>query len=113
MWDHRNSILHDTDVNISEQQQQCAVEEEFDKGPGTVTTEAKKLFRPGLMKILALPPAVKQAWLIRVCNARVRYAELAPTRQTFHDERRGMGRWLQIPVYTHRTETRQQPVDGI
>jgi hypothetical protein len=64
MWDHRNRILHDTEVNEAEQKLQLEVEEEFDKGSGTVTMEAKRLFQPGRTRILVLPPAAKQAWLI-------------------------------------------------
>jgi hypothetical protein len=100
MWDHWNRILHDTDVNMAEQQQCKEVEDEFGRGAETVTKEAKRLFRPGLRNILALPPAAKQAWLIRVKNARARYHELPLTRHTYLDKRQGMGRWLQIPKYT-------------
>ena len=94
LWDHRNNILHDTDTNLAEQQQNKELEEEFNKGPNTVTREAKLLFRQGLGRLLALPPSAKQAWLIRIRNARVRYAELQMLYQPFADKRRGMELWL-------------------
>jgi hypothetical protein len=92
LWDHRNGILHDKDVNIAEQQQNKEVEEEINLGPSTATREAKILFRPGLRNLLTLPPATKHAWLIRMRNARIRYKKLVQMRQAFTAERSGMGR---------------------
>ena len=106
LWDHRNGILHNKEVNIAEQQQNREVEEEFDLGPGTVTREAKRLFRPGLCNLLTLLPAAKPAWLIRIRNARIRYKE-SVQRQAFTAERSGIGRWLQIP--THQYQQRVNP----
>ena len=111
LWDHRNGILHNKEVNIAEQQQDREVEAEFSLGPSTVTREAQRLFRPGLRSLLTMPPAAKQAWIIRIRNARTRYTESAPTRQAFTAERSGMVRWLQIPPYNHRERNvRQQLV---
>ena len=64
-------------------------------GNSSVTQEAKRLFRPGLVELLALPAAAKQAWLIRIRNSRLRFVELASTQQPFTAERRGMAHWLQ------------------
>jgi hypothetical protein len=94
LWDHRNRILHDTDTNLAAQQQRREIEEEYSRGNSTVTQEAKRLFRPGLAQLLALPPAGMQAWLIRIRSARLRFAELATTQQPFTAERRGMAQWL-------------------
>ena len=41
LWDRLNSIIHDSDSNLAEQPQCREVEEEFNKGPSTVTSEAK------------------------------------------------------------------------
>ena len=95
LWEHRNSILHDTNTNLASQQQCREIEEEFRRGKSTVTREAKRLFRPGLVRLLALPAAAKQAWLIRIRTARLRFVELASTQQPFTVERRGMAQWLQ------------------
>jgi hypothetical protein len=108
LWDHRNGILHNKEVNIAEQQQDREVEEEFNLGPSTVTREAKRLFRPGLNNLLTLPPAAKHAWLIRIRNARIRYEESVQMRQAFTAERSGMGRWLQIPTHNHRGSNHKQ-----
>ena len=94
VWDHWNNILHDLDINLAEQQQNKELEEEINKGLNTVTQEAKQLFRQGLGRLLTLPSPAKQAWLIQIRNARVRYAELQILYQPFADERRGMELWL-------------------
>jgi hypothetical protein len=44
LWDHRNNILHNSDVNIADQQQRLEVKEEFKRGPSTVTGKAKQFF---------------------------------------------------------------------
>ena len=90
-----SSILHNTDTNLASQQQCREIEEEFRRGNSTVTREAKPLFRPGLVQLLALPTAAKQAWLIQFCNARLQYAELTTTQQPFTAEHRGMAQCLQ------------------
>jgi hypothetical protein len=95
LWDHRNRILHDTDTNLAAQQQRREIEEEYSRGSSTVTQEAKRLFQPGLVRLLALPPSAMNAWLIRIRSARLRCAELATTQQPFTVERRGMAQWLQ------------------
>ena len=95
LWDHRNSILHDTDTNLASQQQCREIEDEFRRGESTVTREATRLFRPKLVQLLALPAAAKQALLIRIRNARLRFVESAATQQPFTAERRGMAQWLQ------------------
>jgi hypothetical protein len=114
LWDHRNGVLHDSDDNVASQLQRKAIEEEFTLGPTTVMMEARQLFRPGIHRLIALPPAAQQAWLIRIRNSRIRYAELGAVHNTFRDERRGMARWLQIPDFqsqvqlpTGRSDTRR------
>jgi hypothetical protein len=57
LWEHRNSILHDSDMNVAEQQLNLVVTVKYNMGPQTVTREARQLFRPGLNKLLLLPPA--------------------------------------------------------
>jgi hypothetical protein len=56
----------------SKPQQQCREIE----GESTVTREAIRLFRLGLVRLFALPAAAKQAWLICIRNARLRFVEL-------------------------------------
>jgi hypothetical protein len=62
MWDHQNSILHDSDINEAEQQLNREVEEEFTRGSHTVTREARQMFRRGMNVILAFPSPAKHAW---------------------------------------------------
>ena len=102
LWEHRNGILHDSDTNVAEQQLNFEVTVEYNMGPQTVTREARQLFRPGLNKLLLLLPAAKRAWLIRVRNSRIQFAELATTRQSFSAERSGMAHWLQPQGIVHR-----------
>jgi hypothetical protein len=102
LWEHRNGILHDCDTNLAEQQLNSEVAIEYELGPQTVTREARQLFWPRLTKLLLGPPAAKRAWLIRVRNSRIRFLELATTRQSFSAERSRMIHWLQPQQIEHR-----------
>jgi hypothetical protein len=107
-------ILHNSDTNVIEQQLNSEVTAEYNLGPQTVTRQARQIFRPGLNKLLLLPPAAKQAWLIRGRNARAQFAELATTRQTFSAEQSGMAQWLQPQGITqrHNEQTPIYPTTG-
>ena len=47
--------------------------EQFQYGPDGVTAEARILFRKGLSAVLKANAAVREAWLIWVKRARLRY----------------------------------------
>jgi hypothetical protein len=44
LWEHRNSILHESDRNVAEQQLNLEVTVKYNMGPQTITREARQLF---------------------------------------------------------------------
>ena len=95
LWEHRNSIAHETESCQKTLQLKRDITEEFGKGSVTVTTDARMLFRPGLEAILNGNEDMQMAWLVRIQRARERFTErLGEHRESFRQERTGMNRWL-------------------
>ena len=95
LWDHRNKVLHDSEISLVKQQREQEVMDQFAAGSHSVTAEARALFQQGVTAVLALPPEAEQAWLIRIHRARVWFGQLREEHwAVFSTERRGLARWL-------------------
>jgi hypothetical protein len=71
-WDHRNRVLHDTELSVARDIEIQQITEQFHLGRSGLPNEVKALFRGGLTRLLQQQPAYQTAWLIRVQAARAR-----------------------------------------
>ena len=95
IWDHRNNVVHGKDAKTIANQLRQEIEEQFKLGVETVTKDAKLLFGQGKKKIMEGNTDMQKAWLVRIKQARVRYAEQVEEDQSgFRSERRMMAGWL-------------------
>ena len=95
IWQHRNDTLHKKDNNILYAQQIQEIKDQFVLGKPGLTHDAKRLLTRGLHATLALSPALRAGWLLRVTRSRLRFARRQGERQArYSRERQIMARWL-------------------
>ena len=95
MWDHRNRVLHDTELSVARDLEIQQITDQFQLGSAGLPTEVKVHFRRGLQHLLQQQPAYQTAWLIRILAARARSERRNDQQQeNYRTERAGMQRWL-------------------
>jgi hypothetical protein len=97
MWQHRNSILHNTSDNFHtkmlEEEVDLAIAREFRKGNRNVLTRDKQLFK-GKKRIKKQPLLDKQRWIEAVEGARKAWKAKQNSMPSLEPERDGLATWL-------------------
>jgi len=97
MWQHRNSILHNTSDNFHtkmlEEEVDRAIAREFRKGNRNVLRRDKQLFK-GKRRLKKQPLLDKQRWLDAVEGARKAWTTKQNSMPTLEPERAGLATWL-------------------
>jgi hypothetical protein len=94
-WDHRNRVLHDTELSVARDIELQQITEQFQLSRAGLPNEVKALFRGGRTRLLQQQPAYQTAWLIRVQAARARNERRNDQQQeNYRTEREGLQRWL-------------------
>jgi hypothetical protein len=93
-WDHRNRVLHDTELLVARDLEIQQITEQFQLGKAGLPDEVKVHFRRG-PHLLQQQPAYQTAWLIRIQAARARTERRNDRQQkNYRTERAGLQRWL-------------------
>jgi hypothetical protein len=100
LWDHRNSILHDTvpvAVQLATVQLNAAVSGQYHQGlDGLSPTQFRSYFSRPLIDLLAFTVAYKRNWLANLLAARD-YLATHTTPVNRDQERRCLQAWLDLP----------------
>jgi hypothetical protein len=112
-WQHRNGILHDNETNILLAQEAHLIREQYRLGPAGLTKDGAIMLKYTLDETLALSPAIRTAWLIRVKASRERQVQNKTARSNSNrQERATMLRWLgrSSRITSAQQEQKEEPI---
>ena len=94
-WQHRNGILHDKEASMQQSLEGEKIKEQYILGPAGLTKDGAIMLKTRLERTLALSPAIRTAWLIRVTASRDRKSRSREaSARSNRQERAVMARWL-------------------
>lgn len=95
LWDHRNRILHDSEMSVARQELTNRIREQFDLGTAQLPRSVRQLFTNGFDGITSRSTAQQKAWLRRVSIARDRVqGRIDEAHENLRAERQFMRRYF-------------------
>jgi hypothetical protein len=77
-WDHRNHVLHGTEMSLAVQAVDLRIQALYSAGPQSVPVYCRSLFRPSLLSLYRRPLSFKMDWLITIETALAARQRLQP-----------------------------------